>query len=72
MKRLRHRIAWALLLMAWVAGCGPVIGPSPTAPGVVSLTIQVDGSSKSYTFTPGLTVREAVAQAGLTWANWTA
>jgi resuscitation-promoting factor RpfB len=59
-------MAWGLLLAVWVAGCGQVIGPAATAPGAVTITIQADGSSKSYTDSPGLTVREAVAQAGIT------
>jgi len=50
----------------WVAGCGPVSGPTATPPGAITITIQADGSSKTYTDGPGLTVREAVAQAGLT------
>ena len=59
-------MAWGLLLVVCVAGCGQVIGPAATAPGAVTITIQADGSSKSYTDSPGLTVREAVAQAGIT------
>jgi hypothetical protein len=50
----------------WAAGCAQVEGPAPTAPGAVTITIQADGASKSYTFVPGLTVREAVAKAGVT------
>ncbi len=55
-----------MLLIVWAASCGPVGGPAPTAPGAVTITIQADGANKSYTFAPGLTVREAVAKAGVT------
>jgi WD40 repeat protein len=55
-----------MLVVLWAAGCVQVVGPAPTAPGAFTITIQVDGSSKSYTFEPGLTVREAVAKAGVT------
>ena len=65
-KPLARCLAGWLLLAVWVAGCAQVAGPPPTAPGSVTLTIQADGASKTYTFAPGLTVREAVAQAGVT------
>ncbi len=61
-----HWIAWTLILVLLAAACAQAGGPAPTAPGVVSITIEADGSSKSYSFSPGLTVREAVAKANIT------
>jgi resuscitation-promoting factor RpfB len=62
---LAHWAAWALALALLAAACGPINGPAPTAPGAVTITIQADGLSKNYVFAPGLTVREAVAKAGV-------
>ncbi len=57
---------WPLVLALVLAACqspGPA-GPTPAT--AVNLTILVDGDSRAYTFEPGLTVREAVAHAGIT------
>jgi uncharacterized protein YabE (DUF348 family) len=52
--------------MALVAGaCRPLV-TAPPQPRAVHLTILVDGDVQAYTFDPGLTVREAVATAGIT------
>ncbi len=59
-------LVWALIVALLTGACAQISGPAPTAPGAVTITIQVDGSSKAYTFPPGLTVREAVARAGIT------
>jgi len=66
-RHLASAVVWPLLLAVCLAACAQGAGgPPPTAPGSVTLNIQADGASKSYTFAPGLTVREAVAQAGIT------
>jgi len=62
---LAGRVAWALLWVVFASGCAQVAGPAPTAPGSVTITIQADGATKTYTFPPGLTVREAVAKVGI-------
>ena len=65
--QLAGALVWRLLLAVCLAACAQVVaGPPPTAPGAVTLTIQADGAAKTYTFAPGLTVRQAVAQAGIT------
>jgi Tol biopolymer transport system component len=60
---------WLALLGACLAltaaACSLVNSPQPTAPGAVSLTIQADGNAQEYQLTPGLTVRDAIAHAGI-------
>jgi hypothetical protein len=54
-----------ICLAASAAACSAVNGPQPTAPGAVILTIQADGNAQEYQLTPGLTVRDAIAHAGI-------
>ena len=61
--RLARRLTLAALL---VTACRPVITAPPTSPAAVQLTILVDGDVQTYSFDAGLTVREAVATAGIT------
>jgi hypothetical protein len=64
----RLRVAAALLglwLVLSATGCSVVAGPQPTAPGEVTLTIQADGNAQEYQLTPSLTVRDAIAHAGI-------
>ncbi len=60
---------WLALLGAGLAmaatACSLVNAPQPTAPGAVSLTIQADGNAQEFQLTPGLTVRDAIAHAGI-------
>jgi hypothetical protein len=64
---LRRVVAARLYLCGLLlAACQPILPtPAPTA-AAIDVTIQVDGGVSSYTFAPGLTVREAVAHAGIT------
>ncbi len=65
--RLTFRLACLLSLLALgAAACRPLVSAPPTSPAAVHLTILVDGDVQGYTFDPGLTVREAVATAGIT------
>jgi hypothetical protein len=62
-RALLARLCLAGLLLA---ACQPILPtPAPTA-SAVNITIQVDGGVTTYTFAPGLTVREAIAHAGIT------
>jgi hypothetical protein len=54
------------LVALLAAACRPLVTTPPTTPAEVHLTILVDGDVQSYTLAPGLTVREAVATAGIT------
>ncbi|MCC7361632.1 MAG: G5 domain-containing protein [Anaerolineales bacterium] len=65
--RLAGRLVGYLTMAALlVTGCRPVISAPPTAPSAIHLTILVDGDVQTYSFEAGLTVREAVATAGIT------
>lgn len=68
--RLAARLLRALhglcLLALLAAACRPLTTAPPTSPAAVHLTILVDGDVQGYDFDPGLTVREAVATAGIT------
>ncbi|MEP7356195.1 MAG: G5 domain-containing protein [Anaerolineales bacterium] len=61
----RVLVLLGLCLALTTTSCGAINGPPPTAPGAVTLTIQADGNAQEYQFTPGLTVRDAIAHAGL-------
>lgn len=54
------------LLALLAAACRPLTASPPTSPAAVHITILVDGDVTGYDFDPGLTVREAVATAGIT------
>ncbi len=54
------------LVALLVSACRALPTPVPTSPATVTLTILVDGDVQPYTFAAGLTVREAIATAGIT------
>lgn len=58
-------VAWVACLALLASACGPIAGPAPGTPGTVTVTIQADGATKNYSLSPSLTVREAVAGAGI-------
>src|SRR6185436_3708264 len=63
---LRRWLALVGVCLAMTAtACSLVNSPQPTAPGAVNLTIQADGNAQEYQLTPGLTVRDAIAHAGI-------
>jgi hypothetical protein len=64
-QRLRAAVAWSLCLTILASACSGIAGPQPTAPGAVNLTIQADGNAQEYQLSPGLTVRDALAHAGV-------
>jgi len=49
-----------------LAACAPLRAPAPTQPALVSLAITADGKTQTVAVPANLTVREALAQAGLT------
>ena len=64
--RRRHSLlVWAVCLMLAAGACGPIAGPPLATPSAVTVTIEADGGAKDYALAPGLTVRDAVAHAGI-------
>jgi hypothetical protein len=59
-------VRWPLIGALLLAACQATGPAGPTPATAVNLTIAVDGEVQSFTFEPGLTVREAVAHAGIT------
>src|SRR5689334_12074332 len=64
--RLLRALCGLCLVGLLAAACGPITTAPTTSPAAVHLTILVDGDVEAYEFAPGLTVREAVATAGIT------
>src|SRR2546425_4657299 len=62
-------MVWGVCLALLANACGPIAGPAPATPGTVTVTIQVDGATKNYSLSPKLTVREAVAGAGISMGD---
>jgi len=58
-------IRWPVVLALILPACRPIGPAAPTAPTSVNLTIVVDGEARAYAFEPALTVREAIAHAGI-------
>jgi hypothetical protein len=63
----RRALAASLCLAGLLLGaCQPILPTTAPTASAVTITIQVDGGSTPYTLAPGLTVREAIAHAGIT------
>src|SRR5436190_210591 len=64
--RQRNRCVLIICLTLLLTACAPLRSPSPTQPALVTVSITADGKTQTAVVPINLTVREALAQAGLT------
>ncbi|MCC6187492.1 MAG: G5 domain-containing protein [Anaerolineales bacterium] len=63
---VRRLVACLGFAALFASACRPLSAPPAATAAAVTISIQVDGDVAAYALPPGLTVREAVAHAGIT------